>query len=130
MSFVLIGNGLYFLYQDAKRTKFGSYAIGRVIRTKGKWSFTGNRHSYAFFPVVEFKTKEGEVLQMDYPVGAGVPMHREGQTLDFIYYDGELYPTGPEWKFFYWFLIGLGLVVGLYVTYLLTTGEASFFANL
>jgi hypothetical protein len=129
-SLVLMGAGLHSLYSDSKRSKLGFHTMGKVIKVKGEWSLTGNSFQYMYFPIVEFTSQDGNVLQLKYPVGASFAMHREGQTLNCIYFDGELHPTGSNWRAFYWFLTGLGLVVGLYVTYLLITGEASFFANL
>ncbi|WP_157593087.1 DUF3592 domain-containing protein [Rufibacter tibetensis] len=110
---IFLGIGMYLIYHDYARTKYGYQTRGRVIQLKGEWGYGGNSTSHLYYPIVRFYSEGKQELQRRLEVGFSIPLFSKGQDLKIIYYNDKAYPAGTMWKLLYWciFLISLGAAI-------------------
>ncbi|MBJ6119364.1 hypothetical protein JAO76_14235 [Pontibacter sp. BT310] len=120
---LILGTGLYFTISDYYHSKYGFHTVGTVSKIVGKWSGSGGKVSYLYFPMVQFKTEDNRNLELELEVGASLPLYNEGQRVKIIYYNNKIHPTGTGWKLFFWSVLLLGLATVSYQLVLLANSD-------
>ncbi|SDK83719.1 hypothetical protein SAMN05421823_103681 [Catalinimonas alkaloidigena] len=109
----LVGIGLYWLVTDFIHVRNGFQTRGRVVKVIRAWKMDAGQLRYSFAPVVQFQGKENQAVERPLETCSNPPVFFEGQSLDVVYYDDKLYPTGSGWKVLYALtcVLGLGLLI-------------------
>ncbi len=73
--FVILSAGLYYTLSDYNHSKYGYHTIGTISKIVGKWRASRGTLSYLYFPLVQFKTEDGQDLELRLEVGASLPFY-------------------------------------------------------
>ncbi|WP_147383337.1 hypothetical protein [Pontibacter oryzae] len=94
-----------------------------MTKNVGKWGGSGETTSYLYYPLIQFVDQEDNVLELRLDIGCSIPLFIKGQQVKIVYYDEKIHASGMGWKFLYWAIFLVGLIVFGFQTMLIINSD-------
>lgn len=116
--FILVGGmflaiGVAYLLQARKVERLGYHTLGEIVDIMTEPNKTGSRYKYTYYPIIRIITAEGATVDRKLDVGTSPSSWVKGKTMNVIYFNDKIHPTGWGWTLSYSFfaLVGLGILI-------------------